>query len=152
MIFVKISNKMWNIVTQKVLKSLFNVFLINVLKSHRFYLFLRLKFFCRNGLFERIKRTSVRSSYHFTRTFDGFSRRRFWQNTCSYHEIAHLITNGVDPFNILALTFTNKAAKEMKERIAKLVGDSNARSLWMGTFHSVFARFLEAKRIIRLSF
>ncbi|WP_027382108.1 ATP-dependent helicase [Epilithonimonas caeni] len=56
--------------------------------------------------------------------------------------IAHLITNGVDPFNILSLTFTNKAAKEMKERIAKLVGDSNARSLWMGTFHSVFARIL----------
>ncbi|SDG07465.1 ATP-dependent helicase [Epilithonimonas hungarica] len=56
--------------------------------------------------------------------------------------IAHLITNGIDPFNILALTFTNKAAKEMKERIAKLVGDSNARSLWMGTFHSVFARIL----------
>ncbi|SHF38234.1 DNA helicase-2 / ATP-dependent DNA helicase PcrA [Chryseobacterium takakiae] len=56
--------------------------------------------------------------------------------------IAHLITNGVDPFNILALTFTNKAAKEMKERIAKVVGQSNARSLWMGTFHSVFARIL----------
>ncbi|MPS71758.1 MAG: ATP-dependent DNA helicase [Chryseobacterium sp.] len=56
--------------------------------------------------------------------------------------IAHLITNEVDPFNILSLTFTNKAAKEMKERIAKLVGDSNARSLWMGTFHSVFARIL----------
>lgn len=56
--------------------------------------------------------------------------------------IAHLITNGVDPFNILALTFTNKAAKEMKERIAKVVGQSNAKSLWMGTFHSVFARIL----------
>ncbi|WP_294277379.1 ATP-dependent helicase [uncultured Chryseobacterium sp.] len=56
--------------------------------------------------------------------------------------IAHLITNGIDPFNILALTFTNKAAKEMKERIAKVVGTSNARSLWMGTFHSVFARIL----------
>lgn len=59
--------------------------------------------------------------------------------------IAHLITNGVDPFNILALTFTNKAAKEMKERIAKVVGDSNARSLWMGTFHSVFARILRSE-------
>ena len=59
--------------------------------------------------------------------------------------IAHLITNGVDPFNILSLTFTNKAAKEMKERIAKLVGDTNARSLWMGTFHSVFARILRSE-------
>ena len=59
--------------------------------------------------------------------------------------IAHLITNGVDPFNILALTFTNKAAREMKDRIAKLVGDSNARSLWMGTFHSVFARILRSE-------
>ncbi len=59
--------------------------------------------------------------------------------------IAHLITNGVDPFNILALTFTNKAAREMKERIAKVVGNSNARSLWMGTFHSVFARILRSE-------
>ena len=56
--------------------------------------------------------------------------------------IAHLITNLVDPFNILALTFTNKAAREMKDRIAKLVGVSEAKSLWMGTFHSVFARIL----------
>lgn len=59
--------------------------------------------------------------------------------------IAHLITNGIDPFNILALTFTNKAAKEMKERIAKVVGVSDARSLWMGTFHSVFARILRSE-------
>ncbi len=59
--------------------------------------------------------------------------------------IAHLITNGVDPFNILALTFTNKAAREMKERIAKVVGESDARSLWMGTFHSVFARLLRSE-------
>lgn len=59
--------------------------------------------------------------------------------------IAHLITNLVDPFNILALTFTNKAAKEMKERIAKVVGESEARSLWMGTFHSVFARILRSE-------
>ena len=56
--------------------------------------------------------------------------------------IAHLIQNGVDPFNILALTFTNKAAREMKERIAKVVGDSDAKSIWMGTFHSIFARIL----------
>ena len=59
--------------------------------------------------------------------------------------IAHLITNLVDPFNILALTFTNKAAKEMKERIAKVVGQSEVRSLWMGTFHSVFARILRSE-------
>lgn len=59
--------------------------------------------------------------------------------------IAHLISNGVDPFNILALTFTNKAAREMKNRIAKVVGESNARSIWMGTFHSVFARILRSE-------
>ena len=64
------------------------------------------------------------------------------------YRIAHLIDLGVDPFNILALTFTNKAAAEMKERIMKLVG-SEARNIWMGTFHSVFARILrsEAQRI-----
>ena len=59
--------------------------------------------------------------------------------------IAHLINNLVDPFNMLALTFTNKAAKEMKIRIAKVVGESEARSLWMGTFHSVFARILRSE-------
>lgn len=59
--------------------------------------------------------------------------------------IAHLITNGVDPFQILALTFTNKAANEMKERIAKVVGQSDARSILMGTFHSVFARILRSE-------
>ena len=59
--------------------------------------------------------------------------------------IAHLLTKGVDPFRILALTFTNKAAKEMKARIGALVGDGLARSLWMGTFHSVFSRVLRAE-------
>ena len=59
--------------------------------------------------------------------------------------IAHLITNLVDPFNILSLTFTNKAAKEMKERIGKVVGQSEAKSLWMGTFHSVIARILRSE-------
>ncbi len=58
------------------------------------------------------------------------------------YRIAHLMRQGVDPFNILALTFTNKAAREMKKRIAELVGGSEAKNLWMGTFHSVFARLL----------
>lgn len=58
------------------------------------------------------------------------------------YRIAHLIDNGVDPFNILALTFTNKAAKEMKERISKMVGDGESKNIWMGTFHSIFARIL----------
>lgn len=58
--------------------------------------------------------------------------------------IAHLIKKGVDPYNILSLTFTNKAAKEMKERIEKFVGPE-ARNLWMGTFHSVFARILRSE-------
>ena len=64
------------------------------------------------------------------------------------YKIAYLMTQGVDPFNILALTFTNKAAKEMKERIADIVG-GEAKNLWMGTFHSVFARILriEAHKI-----
>src|ERR1700755_2447066 len=63
--------------------------------------------------------------------------------------IAHLMHEGVDAFNILALTFTNKAAAEMKERIEKILGNSEARNLYIGTFHSVFARILrgEAHRI-----
>ncbi|MDN3666980.1 3'-5' exonuclease [Algibacter miyuki] len=56
--------------------------------------------------------------------------------------IAYLMSQGIDAFNILSLTFTNKAAKEMKERIATIVGNSEAKNLWMGTFHSVFAKIL----------
>ena len=59
--------------------------------------------------------------------------------------IAYLMDQGVDPFSILALTFTNKAAREMKDRISKVVGQSEAMNLWMGTFHSVFARILRAE-------
>jgi len=58
------------------------------------------------------------------------------------YRIAHLMEKGTDPFNILALTFTNKAAREMKERIARIVGAAEAKNLWMGTFHSVFAKIL----------
>ncbi len=58
------------------------------------------------------------------------------------YRIAHLMQKGVDPFNILSLTFTNKAAREMKKRIAEIVGASEAKNLWMGTFHSIFARLL----------
>lgn len=56
--------------------------------------------------------------------------------------ISYLMSLGVDAFNILALTFTNKAAREMKKRIADIVGNNEAKNLWMGTFHSVFARIL----------
>ncbi|WP_298903006.1 ATP-dependent helicase [uncultured Psychroserpens sp.] len=65
------------------------------------------------------------------------------------YRIAYLMHQGVDPFNILSLTFTNKAAREMKGRIADIVGASEAKNLWMGTFHSVFAKILrfEADRL-----
>ena len=59
--------------------------------------------------------------------------------------IAYLLEKGVDAFNILSLTFTNKAAREMKSRIGNLVGDTEAKNLWMGTFHSVFARILRSE-------
>src|ERR1700679_202571 len=64
------------------------------------------------------------------------------------YRIANLLKQGVDPFRVLSLTFTNKAAAEMKERIIELIG-GEARNLWMGTFHSVFARLLrrEADKI-----
>lgn len=61
------------------------------------------------------------------------------------YKIAYLLENGYDPWNILALTFTNKAAREMKERIARQVGEKRARYLWMGTFHSIFSRILRAE-------
>jgi DNA helicase-2/ATP-dependent DNA helicase PcrA len=65
------------------------------------------------------------------------------------YRIAYLMSEGIDPFNILSLTFTNKAAREMKLRISSIVGDSEAKNLWMGTFHSVFAKILriEAERL-----
>jgi DNA helicase-2/ATP-dependent DNA helicase PcrA len=59
--------------------------------------------------------------------------------------VAHLMHSGVDSFNILALTFTNKAAAEMKERVEKALGNTDARNLYIGTFHSVFARILRAE-------
>lgn len=63
--------------------------------------------------------------------------------------IAHLMASGIDAFNILALTFTNKAAKEMKERVERILANQEARNLYIGTFHSVFARILrsEAQRL-----
>jgi len=61
------------------------------------------------------------------------------------YRIAYMLSRGVDPFNVLALTFTNKAAREMKERIISLVGSNDARNVWMGTFHSIFARILRVE-------
>lgn len=58
------------------------------------------------------------------------------------YRIAYLLSKGVDAFNILSLTFTNKAAREMKERVIRLVGDNEGRNVWMGTFHAIFARIL----------
>jgi len=58
------------------------------------------------------------------------------------YRIAQMMEKGIDPFNIMALTFTNKAAREMTERIGKIVGSSEARNITMGTFHSVFSRIL----------
>jgi DNA helicase-2/ATP-dependent DNA helicase PcrA len=58
------------------------------------------------------------------------------------YKIAYLIHKGVDPFNIMSLTFTNKAAREMRERIEGLIGSTEARNVWMGTFHSIFSRIL----------
>jgi len=65
------------------------------------------------------------------------------------YRIAHIMERGIDPFNILALTFTNKAAREMKDRISKIVGAKEAKNLWMGTFHSIFAKILriEAQKL-----
>jgi len=61
------------------------------------------------------------------------------------YRIAHLLEEGVEPWSILALTFTNKAAGEMKQRIAARVGENRARNLWMGTFHSIFSRILRSE-------
>ncbi|MGE5382308.1 MAG: ATP-dependent helicase [Omnitrophica WOR_2 bacterium] len=58
------------------------------------------------------------------------------------YRIAYMLSKGIDPFNILALTFTNKAAREMKSRIIDLVGSTEGKNVWMGTFHSIFARIL----------
>ncbi len=65
------------------------------------------------------------------------------------YRIAHIMEKGTDAFNILSLTFTNKAAREMKERIGKIVGHKEAKNIWMGTFHSIFAKILrfEAEKL-----
>ena len=65
------------------------------------------------------------------------------------YKIVHLLAHGYEPYRIMALTFTNKAAREMRERICRLVGPTVAGRLWMGTFHSIFGRMLRqnAERI-----
>lgn len=72
-----------------------------------------------------------------TRVLFGDSWSRFGKTRVLTYKIAYLLEQGYTPWSILALTFTNKAAREMKERIARQVGDQ-ARYLWMGTFHSIF--------------
>ena len=69
------------------------------------------------------------------------------------YKIIHLLKEGVNPFNILSLTFTNKASKEMQKRIGEIVTESNTQGLWMGTFHSIFSKILrfEAEKINYLS-
>lgn len=64
------------------------------------------------------------------------------------YKVAYLLEKGMAPWNILALTFTNKAAREMRERIAKQVGEEKASALWMGTFHSIFARILRQESAV----
>ncbi|MBU1719225.1 MAG: UvrD-helicase domain-containing protein, partial [Bacteroidetes bacterium] len=59
--------------------------------------------------------------------------------------VAHLMSKGVDPFNILCLTFTNKAAREMKDRITNIIGNTEGKNIWMGTFHSIFAKILRVE-------
>lgn len=61
------------------------------------------------------------------------------------HRIAHMILSGIHPANILAVTFTNKAAKEMKERLTKIIGEEDVRYAWIGTFHSICARILRSE-------
>ncbi len=61
------------------------------------------------------------------------------------HRVAYLLEKGIDSFNVLALTFTNKAAREMKERIIHLISSTEGKNVWMGTFHSIFARILRAE-------
>ena len=68
------------------------------------------------------------------------------------YKIAYLLEQGYTPWSILALTFTNKAAREMKERIAGQVGAEQARRLWMGTFHSIFSRILRTGNRIYIEF
>ena len=63
------------------------------------------------------------------------------------YKIAYLLEHGYEPWSILALTFTNKAANEMKERIAQKVGQERARRLWMSTFHSIFAKILRLEAV-----
>ena len=58
------------------------------------------------------------------------------------YRLAFLLSKGVDPYNMLALTFTNKAAREMKDRVLSLIQNGEGRNIWMGTFHSVFSKIL----------
>ena len=78
----------------------------------------------------------------FRGTCNGYCWSWLWKNRVLTYRIVHLINSGIQPNNILALTFTNKASKEMKQRIDFALENRNTQNIWMGTFHSIFSKIL----------
>lgn len=99
-------------------------------------------YICRMDLSQHLNETQVQAVEHTEGPSMVIAGAGSGKTRVLTYRIAYLIHKGVSPFNILALTFTNKAAREMKDRIGNLVGETYSRNLWMGTFHSVFARIL----------
>lgn len=93
-------------------------------------------------LFEGLNQEQAKAVKHFNGPSLVIAGAGSGKTRVLTYRVAHLLENGINPSSILALTFTNKAAREMRERINILLGDNTARYLWMGTFHSMFARIL----------